>query len=140
MPGQYPNVNPGEFRDRVTIEQKSTARDATGAEIPVWSAWRTRDCKIEPVGGGEGYNAASAQVQAVGSHLIRMWYTAGIQPDIHRVVASAPGAAGGPTGVGGGRVFDILAVRDNMEMRTQTILDCREAIGANVHHEAAIAG
>lgn len=76
----------GSLRHQITIQQKSTSRDAIGGVIDVWTTFVTVRAAVEPIRGREYF--AAQQVHAEVSHRIRMRYRAGITPRMQVTLGS----------------------------------------------------
>lgn len=104
--------NPGELRQRVTIQQKSVTRDAFGAETISWTDVATVWAKIWHLRGRELMDAQQAEADT--STQITIRYRAGILPTMRVVHGSA--------------IYDIQAALDMGERHRFIELQCRSVI------------
>lgn len=95
------------------IEARSAGQDSVGGQSLSWSRVIETWASIEPLSGRQLFAAQAVQNET--THRVVLRYIAGIAPPM-RVNF-------------GGRLFDILAVR-NVEERNRSLeLDCREGFG-----------
>lgn len=104
----------GELRDRIVIEQFSTAKDGYGATPKVWSVFAACWSKVASLSGRE-LIAAQAALSPV-AYTVTMRYLAGVLPKM-RIRH-------------GGKLYSIHAVRDVDGFKREMELDCEE--GANL--------
>jgi SPP1 family predicted phage head-tail adaptor len=77
-------MNPGDYKDRIRIEQKSVTRDASiGSEIVSWALVATVWAKYEPLRGQEFFSAR--QNQAATMARFRMHYRADLSKEMRIV-------------------------------------------------------
>ena len=74
----------GRLKDRVSIQSRSTTKDAIGGEVETWTTTYTRDCSIEPVNGKEFYAAQTESADT--SVRIRFRYQSGLLSTTKRLV------------------------------------------------------
>jgi SPP1 family predicted phage head-tail adaptor len=99
-----------DLRHRITLQQKTTTRDAEGNVRETWADVATVWAAFEPIRGREYFQAAS--VNAENTVRFRIRYRQGVTPTM-RVVY-------------GGRVFDIKSVIDVNERHLEIELMCQE--------------
>lgn len=82
-------VNPGDFREVGTIQQRNEQRNAYGEVEGNWQTFLAdRRAFIEPLSAREVFNAQ--QVQSFVSHRITLWHEEGITAKMRFVSAGAP--------------------------------------------------
>lgn len=101
----------GEYNCRVEIQEKTTEREDSGAEVPEWHTTARRWAAIEPIGGNEVLNAQ--QVQGVGTHQIRMPWWDGLTV-AHRIKFHT-------------RIFDINSAENRDTRRIEWFVRATEA-------------
>lgn len=70
-------IQSGKINKRITIQRKSTGRDACGGELPAaWETFATRWASVEPLQGRE-YNSPSGE-HAVATTRFRLRYLHGV--------------------------------------------------------------
>ena len=104
-------LNPGAMTRRVTIQQSSPTKDASGAPDKTWSTFASVWAKCEDLQGREIWQAQ--QVTAKIPVRYRIWYLAGLSPAMRLV--------------DGSQVFDIKSVSDPDGLRREMTLLCEEA-------------
>ncbi len=102
----------GRLNRRVTLQRKTAATDAYGAEVASWTDVATVWAAIEPLTGREFF--ASRQINAEITTRVVIRYLAGIVPAM-RIVH-------------GTRLYDILAVIDPRDARVELQLMCTEKV------------
>ncbi len=102
----------GQLRQRVTIQQKSVARDTYGGETVTWADVTTVWAAVEPIAGREYFSAQ--QLQADVNHRIRIRYYSGVTTTMRVKL--------------GTRYFDILSILNLEERDRETHLMCKEVV------------
>lgn len=102
----------GRFNKRIQIQQQTTAADAAGTPLNIWTTVATVWASVEPLSGREYFGGAERQAQV--STRIRMRYMAGVLPRMRVVYA--------------GRWFDVLSVIDGNESHRELELMCNELV------------
>jgi SPP1 family predicted phage head-tail adaptor len=102
----------GEYRHRVTVQEVSVTRHASGAEIETWTTLCQPYMSFKPLTGKE-YWAAQAENADV-THEGRMHYRSGISPKNQIVWGS--------------RTFGIRAVMNVEERNMELLLLCEEIV------------
>jgi len=105
-------MNAGWLRHRITIQEGTSTRSASGAVVEGWVTHVAAWASIEPLRGQE-YLAAKAQEAAV-SVRIRMRYQAGITQAMRVLYGS--------------RVFEIVSVINYLEKNKELQLMCKEIL------------
>lgn len=54
----------GELRERVTVQRRSSTRDAIGGQIEIWQVRATLYAKVQPMSAGEQYRRSQLQAKA----------------------------------------------------------------------------
>lgn len=102
----------GRLRERVTIQQQSITRDASGEELITWSDVATVWAQVLPGASSERFQAAAGQRVAEVSHTVRIRFRAGITPKMRLVWET--------------RVLEILSIVDPDGRRRTGLLLCSE--------------
>lgn len=105
----------GRLNRRVVIEEKATGRDAYGAEVGGWAAWRTVWANVRPLTGQAYLQAGQRTAEARVDAEVRMRYLPGIEADRMRVRH-------------GGDIYEIEAVLQREERRRETVLMVRKQV------------
>ena len=102
----------GQLRHRVTIQQKSVARNSYGEEVITWADVDTVWASVEPLRGREFIEMRRAGAEV--TTRIRMRYRSGIAPEMRVVYGS--------------HTYDIKSVVHVEERQRELHLMCREVI------------
>lgn len=100
----------GLLRHRITIQQKSATRTASGAESVTWAEYDTLWASVEPLAGRE--LELAKQIHDEVNHRIWIRYRSGVIPEMRVLYGS--------------RKFDILSVVNTAERDIRMQLMCRE--------------
>lgn len=104
-------IRPGELRERVTVQQSTSATNALGEAVLTWATFAERWAKVEGISSREALQ--NGQVNADISHRIRLRYLSGLTPHM-RVLWR-------------GRVLEITSVLEHYN-RTEHEVLCQEAV------------
>ncbi|MBN50033.1 MAG: head-tail adaptor protein [Spongiibacteraceae bacterium] len=102
-------IRAGKFRNRITIQNFTTTRDAIGAEVKSWATFDAVWAAVEPRSGRELFNE---QFTGEVDTLIRIRYRSGINEKMRIVWGS--------------RTYQIKAVLDQQARHKELHLMCRE--------------
>lgn len=102
----------GQLRERVTIQQKSVARDAYGAEVITWLELDTVWGSVEPLTGAE-FHEQTAERSTINTR-IRIRHRTDVEPEMRAVWGS--------------RVYDIHSVINPHSDRREVVLMCLETV------------
>ena len=105
-------INPGEYRHKIIIEQKTYAQNDYGEEIDEWVKVIEVYAAIYPISGKEFFAAETASSEV--THKINIRYVPSIKPDM-RVIFND-------------RVFHIQSVINFQERNVVLQLMCKEII------------
>lgn len=105
-------INPGEYRHKITIEQKTHAQNDYGEEKDDWEKVLDIYAGIYPISGREFFTAETVSSEV--THKINIRYVPGIKTDM-RVVFNK-------------RIFHIQSVINFQERNIQLQLMCKEII------------
>lgn len=100
----------GKLRERVTIEQVATARDAVGGNVESWTSLATVYARVEPMGVRESYQRHVMNAQASWKVTIR-----------HRADVTAKMRVRW-----GDRAFEVKGITNADERRFMLALSCEE--------------
>lgn len=108
----------GHLRDRIVIEQLSTAKDAYGATSQSWSPFATCWAKMETLSGRELIAAQAAQSEV--SYRVTLRYQKAL---------GALGAAAAKLRIRhDGKTFSVHAVRDVDGFKREMEIDCAQGL------------
>lgn len=103
----------GRLRERLTIQQQSVTRDASGEQLIAWTEVATVWGQVTPGASNERFLASAGQRVAEVTHTARIRYRAGITPKMRIVWEST-------------RILEILSVVDPDGRNRTTVLLCSE--------------
>lgn len=103
-------MNPGNYRHKITIQERLTGQDSYGAPMESWTDLATAWASIEPLSGRELY--AAQELNSEINVRIKMRYRPGVLSSMRILY--------------GTRIFDILAVVDIEERHRVLELLCKE--------------
>lgn len=107
----------GDARQRVTVQQRSTAQDAYGQQVTSWNTLFTTWCRIETLSGSQLDRARS--IYNYSTHQVTMRWRAALD-DVR--------AVGSYRLLYGSRIFDVGASMDATERNREVILLCNEGL------------
>ena len=108
-------VDPRRLDKRVRVEQLAVTRGASGGQSKTWTLVGVRWAGINGKAGmKQGATADGGDVPEA-THVVTMYYMAGITPTTHRIVH-------------GSQVFEILHVNDVMQQGARLDLLCRTGV------------
>lgn len=102
----------GRLRERLTIQQQSVTRDASGEQLIAWTEVATVWGQVSPGASNERFLASAGQRVAEVTHTARIRYRSGITPKM-RILWET-------------RVLEIISVVDPDGRLRTTILLCKE--------------
>ena len=105
----------GRLRHVITIQQRTTAQDTSGALAPVWADLGTLRAEVRSPAGLERLQPGMEQRVATVTHQVRIRA---------REVAVLPSMRV----LWNGRLFEIVAVTDPDNLGVQQVLDCFEIV------------
>ncbi|MDZ7370255.1 MAG: phage head closure protein [candidate division KSB1 bacterium] len=105
-------MNPGLFRHRITIQQKTKVQNEYGEEMADWVDVAIVWANVNPISGREFFAAEAVSSEV--THKIHMRYRSGITPDMRIKFKE--------------RYFQIVAVMNLQEKNVELQLLCKELI------------
>jgi len=105
-------VKAGDLRHRITIQEQTTTRDTTGAEVVVWVDRTTVWAAVEPLNGRELFAAQALNAEMTTRIRIRYWQ--GIVPKMRATWE--------------GHTYDIQYVSEVETRRRELHLICKELL------------
>lgn len=132
-------VRAGKLNRRITIQKKTLTQDATGADIPIFTDYKTVWASIVPLIGKE-FNGAR-QINSEITHLIKIRYDSELFIERYPVGDDVfiEENSGRIEGVFpkwrikyGSRYFDVLFALDSEERHFFVTLQCREVVNSGV--------
>lgn len=102
----------GRLRERITIQQQSVTRDASGQELKTWPDVATVWARVTPGASSERFLASAGQRVAEVTHTIHLRYRSGITPKMRVLWEN--------------RILEIISVVDPDGKLRATVLMCKE--------------
>lgn len=110
-------INPGELRNQIQIQQRTSSQTGTGAPMTTWITVLSTQAAIKTASSREAYQAMQFTAQV--SHLIKIrWPGTGVT------------IQGGQQVLFGSRVFKLQTVENVLERNRVLLLHCLEIDGA----------
>ena len=102
----------GKLNREIVVEQRSTAKDASGQQLDVWTQFCKTRAQIEPMSGAEVVSAGAQLGETMHQVIVR--YRPGFRASMRIKYQD--------------RIFDILSVLDDFSMHRKTTMLCKEGL------------
>lgn len=113
MDATHIQVEAGQLRHSIQVQQQSTEVDYSGQPLQTWTKFVDLKASIEPLQGEEG--ARERQMHAEATHRVITHHVAGIDTGMRILF--------------GTRIFNILFMANVLERTRKLVFTCREIVG-----------